>query len=88
MCKQKYKHIFIVIKYENINITRTKQNSGTRLYFKLMLNILKIIGVLFLSIPIQGHPFRDIDQESFHGTFHVFIDQGRFFKNLLTTCEL
>jgi hypothetical protein len=44
MCKQKKKTNFIVIKYENINIKRTNQNYGTRLYFKLMLNILKIIG--------------------------------------------
>ncbi len=41
---EKCKQIFIVIKYENINIKGIKQGYGIRLYLKLVMNKLKVIG--------------------------------------------
>lgn len=52
MCKYKYKQIFIIIKYENINTKETKQGYETRLYLKLMLNKLNVMRVLLLFIPL------------------------------------
>jgi hypothetical protein len=49
--KQKWRQIFIMLKYENVNVKRPKQGYGSRLYLKLVLNILKVIGVISLFIP-------------------------------------
>jgi hypothetical protein len=40
-----------VIKHKNINTKGTKQAYGTRLYFKLVLKRLKVMGVILLFIP-------------------------------------
>jgi hypothetical protein len=42
----KSNHNFIMTKCENINMKKTKQNYAARSYFKLVLNILKIMGGL------------------------------------------
>ncbi len=42
----KCKQIFIVIKYENVNIKRIEQGYGIRLYLKLVMNKLKLVGGL------------------------------------------
>ncbi len=41
--KSKCKQIFIVIKYENVNIKGIEQGYGIRLYLKLVMNKLKVI---------------------------------------------
>jgi hypothetical protein len=61
--KQKWKQIFIMLKYENMNIKKPKQSYGSRLYFKLVLNILKVMGVKHLFIPFWGPNSRKLAME-------------------------
>jgi hypothetical protein len=49
--KQKQRQIFIMLKYENLNMKRPKQGYGSRSYLKMVLNILKVMGVVPLFKP-------------------------------------
>ncbi len=49
--------IFIIIKYENVNTKGIKQGGKIRLYLKLMLNKLNVIGDLPLFIPLWRFSF-------------------------------
>lgn len=44
MYKTKVQTIFIMIKYENVNTKGTEQGCKIRLYLKLMLNKLNVMG--------------------------------------------
>lgn len=70
MCKTKVLTYLHYNKNKNVNIKITKQDYGTKLYFKLMLNKLKVIGG-----PLK---------EGFMEVSHVFINQGNFLKFFLT----
>jgi hypothetical protein len=72
-----------VIKCENINTKRTKQGYGTKLYFKLMFNRLKIEGVLLVFIP-----FWDFVHRSFHECFYVPTNQRTFLRAFVIVNEL
>jgi hypothetical protein len=54
ICKTKIQTKFISITYENLNMKWNEQGYGARLHFKLMLNRWKVMGVLFLFVPIYG----------------------------------
>jgi lipopolysaccharide export system protein LptA len=56
------------MKHESVNTKITQQGYGIRLYFKLVLNILKIMGFTYVN------PLGDLIQGNFHGDFHVPID--------------
>jgi len=64
--KCKSNHNFIMTKCENINMKKIKQSYGARSYFKVVLNILKIMGGL-----VYLYPFGDLIQGSFYGCFHM-----------------
>jgi len=49
--KQKQRIFFIMLKYEDLNMKRPKQGYGSRLYLKLVLNILKVMRVIPLFTP-------------------------------------
>jgi len=66
--------IFIVIKYENVNTRRIEQGYGTKLYFKLVLNKLKIMKVFTFYL----YPFGDLVQKNFDESFHVPTNQRGF----------
>jgi hypothetical protein len=52
--KQKQRQNFIMLKYENLNMKRPKQGYGSRSYLKMVLNILKVVGVVPLFMPFWG----------------------------------
>ncbi len=54
ICKKKVQTKFISITYENLNMKWNEQGYGARSYFQLMLNRWKVMGVLFLFVPIYG----------------------------------
>jgi len=54
ICQTKVQTKFISITYENLNMKWNEQDYGARSYFKLMLNRLKVMGVLLLFIFIYG----------------------------------
>jgi hypothetical protein len=54
ICKTKIQTKFISITYENLNMKWNEQGYGARSHFKLMLNRWKVMGVLFLFVPIYG----------------------------------
>ncbi len=57
MYKTKVQTIFIMIKYENVNTKGTEQGCKIRLYLKLMLNKLNVMGDLSLFIPLWRSSF-------------------------------
>ncbi len=80
VCKEKFKQIFILITYGNMNMKWNKQGYDSRLYFKLKLNKRKGMGNPTF---INYNPFGDLIQGSFYVGFHMLITQGSFLKTFL-----
>jgi hypothetical protein len=75
------KQNFDLMTYEKLNMKMDM--GGSKSYFKMVLNMLSISGVLHLFIPFWGPTLK-----SFHGGFHMFILQGMCFKTFLIIYEL
>lgn len=78
--KKKFKQIFILITYGNMNMKWNKQGYDSRLYFKLKLNKLKRMGNPTF---INYNPFGDLIQGSFYVGFHMLIIQGTFLRTFV-----
>ncbi len=82
--RPKYKQIFIIMKYKNVNTKKNKTKLQNKIVPQTNVKQIKNNGWSYLNLS----PFEDLVKGSFHGGFHVPIDHGSFLRGFPTISEL